>query len=92
MKYLNRFKKLGYFDKEKKKKLPNPIRRILIVTSETGAAIQDFFYNIKNNRSLLKYDIMNVPVQGERCPRDIIKGLKKCDKLESYDMIVLTWW
>lgn len=90
MKYLNRFKKLGYFDKEKKKKLPNPIRRILIATSETGAAIQDFFYNIKNNRSLLKYDIMNVPVQGERCPREIIKGFKKCKKLDSYDIIVIT--
>ena len=90
MKYLNKFKKLGFFDKEKKKKLPNPIRKILIITSETGAAIQDFFYNIKNNKSLLKYDIMNVPVQGERCPREIIKGLEKNKDLDKYEMIVIT--
>ena len=90
MKYLNKFKKLGFFDKEKKKKLPNPIRKILIITSETGAAIQDFFYNIKNNKSLLKYDIMNVPVQGERCPRNIINGLKNCKTLDNYDIIIIT--
>tara|TARA_B110000902_G_C14282327_1_gene577412 strand:- start:1519 stop:2709 length:1191 start_codon:yes stop_codon:yes gene_type:complete len=90
IKYIDRFKKLGYFDKEKKKKLPNPIRKILIATSETGAAIQDFFYNIKNNKSLLKYDIMNVPVQGERCPRNIINGLKNCKTLDNYDIIIIT--
>lgn len=90
IKYIDRFKKLGYFDKEKKRKLPNPIRKILIVTSETGAAIQDFFYNIKNNKSLLKYDIMNVQVQGEKCPKNIINRLKNSKTLDNYDIIIIT--
>lgn len=90
MKYLEKYKKLGYFDKIKKKSLPNPIRNILLVTSETGAAIQDFFYNINNNKSLLKCDILNVPVQGEKCPKELIKKLKKKENLNDYDLIVIT--
>lgn len=90
MKYLEKYKKLGYFDKIKKKTLPNPIKNILLVTSETGAAIQDFFYNINNNKSLLNCDILNVPVQGEKCPKELIKKLKKKDNLNNYDLIVIT--
>ena len=90
LKYFRKFDKLGYFNKDKKKSLPNPIRKVLIATSETGAAIQDFFYNIKNNKSLLKYDILNVSVQGERCPKDLIAKLKVKENLEDYDLIVIT--
>lgn len=90
IKYKKKFEDAGYFNKDAKKPLPNPIRKILIVTSETGAAIQDFFFTIKNNDSLLKYDILNTIVQGEKCPRDLIKKIKATSNLDEYDLIVIT--
>lgn len=90
IKYKKKFEDDGFFNKDKKKSLPNPIRNILIVTSETGAAIQDFFYNIKHNNSLLKYDILNCVVQGEKCPRNLIKKLKTKENLQEYDLILIT--
>lgn len=90
MKYKKTFENDGYFNKNKKKSLPNPIRKILIVTSETGAAIQDFFYNIKHNNSLLKYDIINCVVQGKNCPSDIIQKLKTREPYDEYDLILIT--
>ena len=83
-----KYEKLGYFLSIKKLSIPVIIKKILLVTSETGAAIQDFFYGIKNNRSLVQYDIMNVPVQGKNCPSDICKKLSLLTK--SYDLIVIT--
>ena len=91
-KYKNKCESLGYFNKNKNL-LPEYIQNILLVTSETGAAIQDFFYNIKKNKSLLNYDICNCIVQGEKCPKDLIKKLKNLDKenkLNKYDLIIIT--
>ena len=83
-----KYEKLGYFLSIKKLTIPLIIKNILLVTSETGAAIQDFFYGIKNNRSLVKYDILNVPVQGKNCPSDICKKLSLITK--KYDLIIIT--
>lgn len=83
-----RYEKLGYFLSIKKIAIPIIIKNILLVTSETGAAIQDFFYGLKNNRSLVKYDILNVAVQGRNCPGNICKKLSLIQK--NYDLIVIT--
>ena len=40
----NNFIKMGYFDNINKLKLKDNIKNILILTSETGAAYQDFLY------------------------------------------------
>lgn len=92
-KYQKKFEDLGYFNKDRKLILPEYISNILLVTSETGAAIQDFFYNIKKNKSLLNYDICNVKVQGKDCPKNLIKKLKELNKedgLKKYDLIIIT--
>lgn len=92
-KYQKKFEDLGYFNKDIKLILPEFISNVLLITSETGAAIQDFFYNIKKNKSLLNYDICNVTVQGKNCPKNLIKKLKLLDKegkLKKYDLIIIT--
>ena len=87
-KYLKDFQKKGYFDDINKYEIPNIIKKILIVTSEKGAALQDFLYALDNNHSKVKYDILDVAVQGNNCPSDLIN---KLDKLENiYDLVVIT--
>ena len=81
-------KSKGYFDKTKAI-LPKPITNILILTSKNGAAIQDFIYNI-NEIKFIKYEIVDVPVQGLKCPSKIISVLKNKENLKDYDFILLT--
>ena len=86
------FTKKGYFDTKHKAIKPTIINNILLITSENGAAIQDFIYTIDNNKSKLNYDLVDVPVQGTKCPNDIINHLNKDDPeyFNKYDIIVIT--
>jgi exodeoxyribonuclease VII large subunit len=81
----------GYFDKSRKKQLPKIIKDILILTSENGAALQDFIYNLDNNKSLINYDIQDVKVQGTDCPKNICDYLTQLKKSNTkYDLVVIT--
>jgi exodeoxyribonuclease VII large subunit len=85
------FMSAGYFDKSRKKQLPKNIKDILILTSESGAALQDFIYNLDNNKSLINYDIQDVKVQGVDCPKTICDQLEQLKKANSnYDLVVIT--
>jgi len=85
------FTNKGYFDKSRKKPLPKIIKDILILTSENGAALQDFIYNLDNNKSLINYDIQDVKVQGTDCPKTICNELEQLKKTNTqYDLVVIT--
>lgn len=85
------FEEKGYFLQSRKKQLPPILKNILIITSENGAALQDFIYNLENNNSLINYDIMDVVVQGIDCPKNICELLHqiKNDNIQ-YDLVVIT--
>ncbi len=78
--------KKGYF--EKKKDLPKIPSHISIVTSKTGAALQDML-NVANKRwPLAKITLINSIVQGESAKFEIANAIKKADSLDSDIMIV----
>jgi exodeoxyribonuclease VII large subunit len=70
------FENKGYFKKENKLELPCVIKNIVIITSENGAAIKDFLFNLENKKSKIKYNIIDVPVQGYDCHKIISAKLK----------------
>lgn len=82
----------GYFLDSKKLKPPKIIKKILILTSKEGAAIQDFYYGIENGGINIEHELVNVIVQGNDCPSNIIKYLEDnvINKDLDYDLIVLT--
>jgi exodeoxyribonuclease VII large subunit len=82
----------GYFLESKKIKPPKVIKKILILTSKDGAALQDFYYGIENGGINIEQELVNVIVQGNDCPSNIIKYLEDniIDKDVDYDLIVLT--
>ena len=81
--------KEGYFDIENKKDIPKMPKRIGVVTSETGAVIQDII-NVSRRRN--KYvDIVLYPakVQGQLAYKSIIEGIKYFNKSKSVDVIII---
>ncbi|MDR2296696.1 MAG: exodeoxyribonuclease VII large subunit [Clostridiales Family XIII bacterium] len=63
--------KEGLFDEKHKRALPFFPRRIAVVTSETGAALQDILKIVKNRNSCVDVLIYPVRVQGEGAAAEI---------------------
>jgi exodeoxyribonuclease VII large subunit len=83
--------KKGYFDKTNKLPIPEVIKSILILTSSNGAAIHDFLFNLENNNAKIKYEIIDIPVQGQDSPKIISSKLDELNTMDlDYDLIVIT--
>jgi exodeoxyribonuclease VII large subunit len=82
-------KEKGYFDQDHKKDLPAIIGRVGVVTSPTGAALQDMITIIKRRNPLM--DILVYPslVQGPEAYKSLIDGIKAFNEAENVDVIVL---
>ena len=80
----------GLFDLEKKKEIPAFPKRIVVITAEHGAALQDFL-NVMKRRSLW-LDILIVPavVQGVNSAPSLVSALRKAQAIEGVEVIVLT--
>jgi exonuclease VII large subunit len=68
------YDKKGYFNN--KKPLPESVKRIGIVTSEGGAALQDFLYVLEQNKFDGDVYIYDCIVQGNKCPGSVSAGIK----------------
>jgi exodeoxyribonuclease VII large subunit len=92
--YENLFKKYtdkGYFLDSKKIIPSKVIKKILILTSKDGAALQDFYYGLENGNCNISHELINVIVQGNDCPKNIIGHLNILMKQNlDYDMIIIT--
>ncbi|NOX16162.1 MAG: exodeoxyribonuclease VII large subunit [Epsilonproteobacteria bacterium] len=82
-----KLKNLGYFESERKKEIPRYIKSMALVTSATGAALQDMLRVAKNRWPLVKITIIDTIVQGENSAKNIAKNIKLADLLE-VDVIV----
>lgn len=80
----------GLFDLNKKKAIPKFPKRIAVITAEHGAALQDFLNVLKRRTFWMDVIIIPALVQGENAPRSLVSALKKAQKIEDVDVIVLT--
>lgn len=67
----------GLFDPDRKRPLPEVPSRIGIVTSATGAAVQDMLNTISRRFPLAEVILCPTPVQGVDAPSLIIKALQR---------------
>ncbi|MBU1566683.1 MAG: exodeoxyribonuclease VII large subunit, partial [Proteobacteria bacterium] len=79
----------GYFAVEFKKPLPPYPGKIIIISSPTGAAIQDFLKIVKNRMSPVHIQILPVKVQGKTAAAEIAKAIGIAQKIADADVIVL---
>lgn len=81
--------KLGWFKKERKRPLPKFPKKIGVVTSPTGAAIQDIL-NILTRRYYGFHLILNpVRVQGEGAAKEIAQAIHDFNKYELADVLII---
>lgn len=79
--------KEGLIDPSKRRKLPQVIRKVAIVTSKDTAAYQDILKTL-SNKIPVDTVLFNCSVQGEKAPLSIIKALDKAFKSDC-DVIIL---
>ena len=78
----------GYFDPERKKPLPKFPSRIALITSATGAALQDMLRVVNSRYRNLEIDMYDVLVQGESASSTIANAIAVADTRE-YDILVV---
>lgn len=76
----------GYF--EQKRALPKFPQHIALVTSKTGAALQDMLKVAKNRWPLVKITLCDTLVQGESAKYEIVKAIKKAQTLNPNIIVV----
>jgi exodeoxyribonuclease VII large subunit len=80
----------GLFDPAAKRVLPMLPRRIGVVTSPTGAAVQDFLRVLHKRFPNLPVLIAPARVQGEGAAAEICRGLQRLGGVPDVDVIVVT--
>lgn len=80
---------LGYFDPKHKKTLPKLPKTIALITSPTGAAIQDILSVAKRRSTYSELLIVPVQVQGEKAITDIIQAIECMNRRTDVDLILL---
>ena len=78
----------GYFNSEIKKQLPKFPQRIALITSATGAALQDMLRVANSRYRALEIDIYDVLVQGPNAAPSIVNAVSVADA-KAYDIIIV---
>ncbi len=78
----------GLFDEKLKKQIPKFPESIGVVTSSTGAAIEDI-KNVITRRYPVKIFLYPANVQGEKAAKDIIDGINYFKREKPVDLIII---
>ncbi len=78
----------GLFDQEHKRSLPRLPRHIGIITSATGAALQDMLNTLNRRLPLAQVTLSPSQVQGVEAPASLLKSLELLNKVEDLDLIL----
>ena len=78
----------GLFALDRKKPIPRTIRHIVVVTSKTGAAIQDMIRVASKRWPLVKITLVDTLVQGAGAAEEIARHIAWADRLGADVMIV----
>ena len=79
----------GLFAPEKKQPLPRYAMRIGVVTSSTGAALQDIVNVLSRRCPMATLVLSPAPVQGEEAPPALIRALDRLDREGKCDVIII---
>ncbi len=80
----------GLFRPENKKEIPRLPGKIGIITSPSGAALQDIMTTIKKRFPHVHLLVVESLVQGPGAAADIVRGLDLLNKKADIDLIILT--
>ena len=75
------YEDMGYFAKEYKRPIPAFTRKLGVVTSKTGAAVQDIMNISRRRNPYIQIVLYPAYVQGEHAKQSVVNGIAKLDKL-----------
>ena len=78
----------GLFAPERKRPIPSYPRTVAIVTSPTGAAVQDMIQIARRRHPGISLIVVPVLVQGEQAAPSIVRGLKRAEQSGADTVIV----
>ena len=81
--------KRGWFAPQRKKPLPKVPRRIGIVTSPTGAAIQDILNILTRRFAGLNILVYPVKVQGDGAAQEIAQAIDELNRYQMADLLII---
>lgn len=79
----------GLFDPERKRPLPPAPAKIGIVTSPTGAALQDMLNTLRRRYPLAEVVIAPAAVQGEAAPAELVRALARLNAEPGIEVILI---
>lgn len=79
----------GLFDETNKKPIPRFAQRIGVVTSETGAALQDILNILSRRCPMAQVVLAPALVQGREAPDSLIAALQALDEWGKCDVIII---
>ncbi len=79
----------GLFSDDRKKSLPSFPKKIGVVTSPVGAALQDIINVLSRRYPLAEVVFCPVAVQGVNCAKENITALREFNKRKDVDVIIL---
>lgn len=81
--------KMGWFRNERKRKLPKFPKKIGVVTSPTGAAIQDMLHILTRRFSSFHLILNPVRVQGEGSAQEIAQAIQQFNTHDLVDVLIV---
>ncbi|PKM50038.1 MAG: exodeoxyribonuclease VII large subunit [Firmicutes bacterium HGW-Firmicutes-7] len=84
-----KLEQLGWFSEQYKKTLPYYPRKVGIVTSETGAAIQDIVNISRRRNPFIQLVLYPSLVQGVDAKNSIVEGIRYLDAMPDIDVIIV---
>ncbi len=79
----------GLFEVERKKELPKFPKQVGIITSQSGAAVQDIFQILERRAPFVNLVLRPTKVQGDEAALDIVQAIKELNEFGEIDVIIL---
>jgi len=79
----------GLFEPERKRPIPQWPKRIGVVTSPTGAALQDMLNTLRSRFPLAEVLLAPCSVQGEAAPLEIVDAVVALNRIPNLDVILV---
>lgn len=84
-----RLEEEGLFDAARKKEIPQVPARIGIVTSPSGAALQDILNTLRRRYPLVEVVLAPAAVQGENAPAELAASIERLNREPGMDVIIV---
>lgn len=79
----------GYFETESKQRIPEIVQSVGVITSESGAVIQDILTTLKRRNPNIRVILYPTRVQGESADEEIAKAIQIAEQRHECDVYIL---